>query len=52
MNLKSPSYSRYKLVQEMMQTPEIIRRIDPRAALGIDLDKPERARKVGNIYKG
>jgi glucosamine--fructose-6-phosphate aminotransferase (isomerizing) len=32
MNLKDEKYARYKLVQEMMQTPEIIRRFDPGAA--------------------
>jgi glucosamine--fructose-6-phosphate aminotransferase (isomerizing) len=32
MNLKSSSYSRYNLVKEMMQTPDIIRRFDPKAA--------------------
>lgn len=32
MNLKSTKYSRYTLVQEMMQTPEIIRHFDPQAA--------------------
>jgi glucosamine--fructose-6-phosphate aminotransferase (isomerizing) len=32
MNLKDDKYSRYKLVQEMMQTPQIIRRFDPKAA--------------------
>ena len=32
MNLKNADYSRYKLVQEMMQTPDIIRRFDPTAA--------------------
>ena len=32
MNLKDGKYSRYKLVQEMMQTPEVIRRFDPQAA--------------------
>ena len=32
MNLKDDVYSRYKLVQEMMQTPDIIRRFDPKAA--------------------
>jgi glucosamine--fructose-6-phosphate aminotransferase (isomerizing) len=32
MNLKDGKYSRYKLVQEMMQTPDIIRRFDPQAA--------------------
>ena len=32
MNLTNPDYSRYKLVQEMMQTPEVIRRFDPRAS--------------------
>jgi len=32
MNLKDANYSRYKLVQEMMQTPEVIRRFDPTAA--------------------
>ena len=32
MNLKDRKYSRYKLVQEMMQTPEVIRRFDPQAA--------------------
>ena len=52
MNRKNSNYSRDKLVQEMMETPENIRRIDPKAVLGIDLDKPERARKVGNIYQG
>jgi len=33
MNLKSDDYSRYKLVKEMMQTPDIIRRFDPQAAV-------------------
>jgi glucosamine--fructose-6-phosphate aminotransferase (isomerizing) len=32
MNLKDQDYSRYKLVQEMMQTPGIVRRFDSRAA--------------------
>jgi glucosamine--fructose-6-phosphate aminotransferase (isomerizing) len=32
MNLKNQNYSRYKLVQEMMQTPDIIGRFDPEAA--------------------
>jgi glucosamine--fructose-6-phosphate aminotransferase (isomerizing) len=32
MNLKDRKYSRYKLVQEMMQTPDVIRRFDPQAA--------------------
>jgi glucosamine--fructose-6-phosphate aminotransferase (isomerizing) len=32
MNLKDEKYTRYKLVQEMMQTPEVIRRFDPEAA--------------------
>jgi len=32
MNLKNPDHSRYKLVQEMMQTPDIIRRFDPQAS--------------------
>ncbi len=32
MDLKNKDYSRYKLVQEMMQTPDIIRRFDPKAA--------------------
>ncbi len=32
MNPKSSDYSRYKLVQEMMQTADIIRRFDPQAA--------------------
>jgi glucosamine--fructose-6-phosphate aminotransferase (isomerizing) len=32
MNLKEGKYSRYKLVQEMMQTPDVIRRFDPKPA--------------------
>ncbi|UCF99731.1 MAG: SIS domain-containing protein [Spirochaetaceae bacterium] len=32
MNLKNAEYSRYKLVQEMMQTPDVIRRFDAKAA--------------------
>jgi glucosamine--fructose-6-phosphate aminotransferase (isomerizing) len=32
MNLNNTKFSRYKLVQEMMQTPDIIRRFDPQAA--------------------
>ena len=32
MNLENGDHSRYKLVQEMMQTPDIIRRFDPEAA--------------------
>lgn len=32
MNFKSSSHSRYNLVKEMMQTPDIIRRFDPKAA--------------------
>jgi glucosamine--fructose-6-phosphate aminotransferase (isomerizing) len=32
MNLKDGKYSRYKLVREMMQTPDVIRRFDPQAA--------------------
>ena len=32
MNLKDGKYSRCKLVQEMMQTPDVIRRFDPQAA--------------------
>lgn len=32
MNLTDGKYSRYKLVREMMQTPDVIRRFDPQAA--------------------
>ncbi len=32
MNLKESRYSRFALVREMMETPEIIRRFDPQAA--------------------
>ena len=31
MNLKDGKYSHCKLVQEMMQTPDVIRRFDPQA---------------------
>jgi glucosamine--fructose-6-phosphate aminotransferase (isomerizing) len=32
MNLQDGKYARYKLVREMMQTPDVIRRFDPQAA--------------------
>lgn len=46
MNLKDARYSRFNLVKEMMQTPDIIRRFDPTAAA----EFVPAVRKAGRLF--
>jgi glucosamine--fructose-6-phosphate aminotransferase (isomerizing) len=46
MNLKDNKYSRFALVREMMATPDIVRRFDPRAGESFVVD----VRKLGRLF--
>jgi glucosamine--fructose-6-phosphate aminotransferase (isomerizing) len=46
LNLKDPKYSRFALVREMMATPDVVRRFDPRAAEPFVAE----VRKLGRLF--
>ncbi|GHT40239.1 hypothetical protein FACS189443_0300 [Planctomycetales bacterium] len=55
MNVHDSCYSSFALVQEMLETPDLIAGwnllVQIGVACGVDLDKPKRARKIGNEYQ-